>query len=128
MRDRIGGTGFHAISAKNTAVVVNVVNLGIALGAADALFRGVLVRLDIDAVGWTIGGAQKAGYTLLQAILVALQDVDAAIPLLHLCPSQRAGTVGIVLHNRGLEHLPKSDAHAFGNCGYVFQDRHTFLV
>src|SRR5581483_4086475 len=42
VRDGVGGTGLHAISAENAAVVIDVVNLGVALGAADAVFGGIL--------------------------------------------------------------------------------------
>src|SRR6266496_411645 len=48
--NRIGRTRFHAIPAKNAPVVIDVVDLGIALGATDAVLRRVLGSLDIDAI------------------------------------------------------------------------------
>ena len=39
VRDRIGRASLYAISAKNAAVVVDVVNLRVALGATDAVSR-----------------------------------------------------------------------------------------
>jgi len=46
----VGGTGFHAVAAENTSVIVDVVDLGVALGAADAGSFGVVARLDVNAV------------------------------------------------------------------------------
>src|SRR5256885_4899812 len=57
MGDGIGRAGFYAISAKDAAVVVNVIDLGIALGAGDAVLRRILCRLDVNAVGRASGGA-----------------------------------------------------------------------
>src|SRR5208283_2317756 len=50
VRNRVGGAGFHAIAAEDAAVVIDVVNLGVTLGAADPLLGGVLGRLDVNAV------------------------------------------------------------------------------
>ena len=77
-----GGAGFHAIAAENAAVVVDVIDLGVALAAADAHLIGVFGGFDIDAVGRAGRRAQETGDALLQAVLVALQHVDAAIALL----------------------------------------------
>src|SRR5439155_13209926 len=117
--------GFYAVSAKNAAVVIDVVNLGVPLRAANALLCSVLGRLNIDAICRTVGSAQKTGDAFLQAILVALQNVHATVPLLDLCPPQRPRAIWIVLHRRGLEHLPEGNAHAFGDCGDVLENRHT---
>jgi hypothetical protein len=125
VRDGVGGASLHAISAKNTAVVVDVVDLGVALGAADPVLVRILGGLNIDAIGWTIGGAQEAGHALLQPIFVPLQDVHAAIPLLKLRSPQRPRAVGIVLYNRWLKHLPKGNAHSLGDGGDILDDRHT---
>src|SRR6476646_10466018 len=48
--DGVGRTGLDTISAENAAVVVDVVDLGIALSATDAVFSGVLGGFDINAV------------------------------------------------------------------------------
>ena len=63
--DGIRGTSFDAVSAKNTSVVVDVINLGIALGAAHPMLGRILRRLDINAVRGTGCGAQETGYALL---------------------------------------------------------------
>ena len=78
VRNRVGRASLHAISAKNAAVVIDVVNLGVALGAADAVFGGVVGGFDVDAVRGTVGGAEKAGDALFQSVFVALQHVRAA--------------------------------------------------
>ena len=123
VRDGISRASLDAISAKNAAVVVDVIDLGIAFRAADPVLGGILCRLDIDA----IRRAQEAGDTLLQAIFVTLQNMHAAIPLLNHGSSQGTRAIGIVLHNRGLEHLPESNAHSLGDSGDVLEDRHTSL-
>jgi hypothetical protein len=121
VRNRVCGTRFHAVSAENAAVVVDVVNLGVALGAADAVFRRVLGRLDVNAVGRTIGRAKEAGYTLFQAIFVALQYVRSAVSGLNPRSAERTLAVGIVLNDRGLEHLREGDAHTLGNRRDILQ-------
>ena len=70
--DRVGRTSFDAVSAKDAAVVIDVVNLGVALCAANAISSGVFGGLDVNAIGWARSRAQKAGYTFLQAVFVAL--------------------------------------------------------
>ena len=122
--DGVGGAGFNTVAAEDAAVVVDVVDLGVALGGGDANFLGVLRGLDIDAVGGAGGGAQEAGYAFFQAVFVALQNVRAAIALLEDRSAQGALAVGIVLHLRGLKHLPEGDAHALDDAGDVAHDRH----
>ena len=122
--DGVGGAGFNTVAAEDAAVVVDVVDLGVALGGRDAVLGGVLVGLDVDAVGGTGGGTEETGHALFQAVLVALQDVGAAIALLKLCAAQRARAVGVVLHLGGLEHFTEGDAHALGDAGDVTHDRH----
>jgi hypothetical protein len=126
--DGIGGTSLDAVSAENTAVVVDVVNLGVALSSAHSMLGRILRRLDVNAVRGAGRGAQKTGYALFQSVLIALQDVHAAETLLKLGASERSRSIGIVLYLRGLEHLHKGDAHALGDGGNVLQDWHTSLV
>ena len=126
--DGIGGTGFHAVAAEDASVVVDVVDLGIALGAADPILGRVLRRLDIDAIRGAGGGAQEASHTLFQAMLVALEHVHSPIALLKHRALQRPRTVGVVLDDGGLKHLPEGDAHAFGDRRNVLEDGHTYLV
>ena len=61
--NRVSGAGFHAISAEDTTVIVDVVHLCIPLGAADPLLCRVLSRFDINAVRRTGSGTQKARHT-----------------------------------------------------------------
>src|ERR1700730_8952297 len=128
MRNCVRGTCFDTVSAKDAAVVIDVIDLGIAFGTAHAVLGRVLGCLDIDAIRRAICGAQKTRYTFLQPIFVALQYVDPAIALLELRATKGPRTIGIVLHLRWLEHFPKGDAHALGDGGYVFEDRHTLLL
>ena len=73
---------FDAVSAKNAAVVIDVVDLCISLGAANAVFGRVLGGFDVNAIGRAIGSAQKTGYALLKPVFIALQHVYAAEALL----------------------------------------------
>src|SRR6266566_720896 len=127
VRDRIRGTRLDAIPAKNAAVVVNVVNLGVALCATHPVFSRVLRRLDINAVRRASCRAKKTSHALLQPVFVALQNVNSAIALLKFCSLQRPGPVRIILHYRRSKHLPESDAHALSDSSDVFQDRHTLI-
>ena len=122
--DGIGRTGFHAVSAKNAAVIVNVVDLGVALSARNADLIGVFRRFDVDAVGRAGGGAQKTGHTLFEAVFVALEDVHATEALLKLGAFQRTGAVGIVFHDTGLEHLFQGDGHALRDGPNILDDGH----
>ena len=122
--DRIRRTRFHAVAAENAAVVIDVVDLGIALGATDAVLRRVLSGFDVDAVRWARRRAQEAGHALLQAVLVALQHVGTAKASLNTRAAQRTLAVWIILHGRGLKHLHEGDAHALGNGRDVLQNWH----
>ena len=126
--DGICGTGLDAISAENTSVVVDVVNLGVALRSADPVFGRIFRSLNVNAVRGTGCRAQEAGHALFQSVLVALQDVHTAETFLEHGAPQRSRPVGIVLYLRGLEHLHEGDAHALGDGGNILQDRHTPLV
>ena len=128
MRDGVGGTGFDAVAAEDAPVVVDVVDLGVALGGGDANFFGVLRGFDVNAIRRAGGGAEEAGHTLLKAVLVALQLVLAAETLLKLRSAHGTFAVRIVLDFGGLEGLLQRDAHSLGNgCG-VADDRHTLSI
>jgi hypothetical protein len=128
MRNRVGRTSLHAIPAKDTSIVIDVVDLGVAFGAAHAVFGGVVGGFDVDAVRRAVGGAEETGYALFQAVFVALEDVGAAEAGFEPCSLERTFAVGIIFYRRGLEHLHEGDAHAFGDGGDIFQDRHVFPV
>src|SRR5882757_9295582 len=128
VRDRVGGAGFHAIAAEDTSIVVNVINLGVTLRAGDALFGGVLGGFYINTVRRASCRAQEAGYTLLQTIFIALQDVHPAEAFLELRSLERSRAVGIVLHDGGLEHLLEGDAHTLSDGADVLDDGHSSLV
>ena len=110
VRDRVGRTSFHAIAAENAAVVVDVVDLGVALAAADAHLLRVLRGFNVNAVRRARRGAQKTRHALLHAVGVALQHVHAAVAFLEF-----GRRVGIVLGHRGRHHLLEGDPHALGD-------------
>lgn len=128
MRNSVGGTSLHAIPAKDTSIVVDIVNLGVTFGAAYAVFCAVVRRFDVNAVRGTVGGAQKTCDAFFQTVFVALQNVGAAEAGFDARAAQRTLAVGIIFHGRWLEHLHEGDAHALRDGSDVFQDRHTFLL
>src|SRR5581483_4680916 len=109
-------------------VVVDVVDLGVALGRADALLGRVFCGLDVDAVGGAGGRAQEAGDAFLEAVLIALQLMLAAVAFLEDSSPQRPLAIGIVLDLGGGEALAKRDAHPFGDTSRVTQNRHSLSI
>jgi len=126
--NRVCRACLDAISAEDAAVVVDVVHMGIAFGAANAIFSRVLSSFDVDTVGRTGSRTQETSYTLLQPVFVALQNVKTAKALLEDRATQWTWTIRIVLDNRGLEHLPEGDCHAFGDGSDVLHDRHIWII
>ena len=128
VRDGIARARFHAVPAKNAAIVIDVVDLGVAFGGRDALLGGVLGGFNIDAIGGAGGGAEETGHAFFQSVFVALEDVGAAIALLEDRAAQRALAVRIIFHLDRLEDLPEGDAHAFGDAGDVARYRHEAII
>ena len=124
MRDRVGWAGLDTISAENTAVVVDVVDLGIPLRTGNAVLFGVFCRLNVNAIRGACSRTQETSDALLQPVLVALQDVQSPEPLLKNCTPEGPWPIRIILNDRRLEHLPEGDAHAFGDSGDVIDNSH----
>ena len=110
MRYGIGRAGLDAVAAEDAAVVIDVVNLGVALAPADTQRVGVLGGLDVNTISGAGGGAQKTGDALFQAVFIALQLMDTAVALLEFWRC-----FGIILGERRTHHLLERHAHAFGN-------------
>ena len=126
--DGVSGAGLDAVAAEDAAVVVDVVDLGKALRRGDAHLVGVFRSLNINAICGTGRCAEETGYTLFQAVFVALQDVCAAVALLKHRAAQGALAVRVVLYQRRLEDFPKGDAHAFGDGGDVAHYGHEVSI
>jgi len=62
--DGVGGAGLHTITAEYASIIVDVIDLRVALGAGNALLGGVFGGLDIDAVRGAGGGAEETGCLL----------------------------------------------------------------
>src|SRR5580658_2127045 len=126
--DSVGGAGFDTVAAKDAAVVVDVVDLGIAFGTGDSLLSGVLGRLDVDAVGWASCRAKKAGDTFFQAVFVPLQHMGSTKTVLKVGTAVGARTIGIVFHLGGLQHLAERDAHSLRHSSYVSHNGHDMSI
>ena len=124
VRDGVRGAGLNAITAEDAAVIVDVIDLGVPLSAADALFFSIVRRFNINAVGRARRRAQKTGYALFKAVFVALQLVQSAETFLKNRALIGQLLVGIVLNNGGSKHLPKGDRHSFGNAENISENRH----
>src|SRR5579859_4606427 len=120
----VSGAGLNAIAAENAAVVVDVIDLGVALGAADALFFGIVGRFNVNAVGRARGRTQETGHAFFQTVLIALQLVQSAETLLKNRALIGQFFIGIVFHNRLGKHLLQGHGHSFGDAGEVTKDRH----
>jgi hypothetical protein len=107
--DGIGRTGFHTVAAEDTPRIVDVIHLGVPLAGADAVLGGVLRRLDVDALRRASSRTQKTGHTLLEPVLVPLQDVQSAVA--HLKMNR---LVGIILRHRRPEQILQRDRKALG--------------
>src|ERR1700722_4455928 len=81
--DRVGGARFYAVTAKNTARIIDIVDLRIALARRNTIGSSIFSGFDVNTVRRTGRGAQKTAYAFFVAVLVALQNMDAAIAWLH---------------------------------------------
>ena len=106
--DRIGRAGFDTVATKNTAGIIDVVNLGIAFASRNAIRVGIFSGFDVNAVGRACGSAQKASNALFVAMFIALQDVNSAIARLHAGRYFRE-----ILGRRWTEDRPQRDAKTF---------------
>jgi hypothetical protein len=70
--DRVGGTGFYAVTAENAARIIDVVDLRIAFARGNAIGGGIFSGFDVDTVRRTGCGAQKTTYALFVAVFVTL--------------------------------------------------------
>src|SRR3954464_12079634 len=124
----VSGASFDTVSAEDAAVVIDVIDGRVAFGAADTVLGRILSCLDVDAIGWTGSCAKKAGNTLFQAVLVALQHVETTKALLELGAAKGPRPVRIVLPHRRLEHLLESNRHTFGDGADALHDRHISII
>ena len=113
MCNRIRGTGFDAVPAEDAAAVIDVINGCVPLTAADTRLLGVLGRFDIDAIRGAGCGTEESCDAFLQTVLVALQNVDAPVPLLEAWRS-----IGVILRQGRLHHFTERHAHTLsdGRC------------
>jgi hypothetical protein len=107
MRDRVGGASLDAVAAENTARVVNVIDLGVALACGNALGIRIFRSFDVNAICGTGSGAKKATDALFETVFVALQDMNAAVAGLN-----RWRSVGEAFRCGLAKHGPQRNAEA----------------
>ena len=85
MRDCILRTGFHAVAAKDTTTIIDVVNLGVTFINADALFgrTRIVGSHDVNTLGRTRSSAEITRNAFFPPELVNVQQVLAAITRLN---------------------------------------------
>ena len=98
MRDRIGGAGFHAIATENAPGIIDVIHLRVALTSRNAGCFGVLRCLNVNAIRRACRSTQEAPDALLQATLVAVQDMNPSVARLE-------------IHRLGGQELPRLRGH-----------------
>ncbi len=128
VRYRVGRASLDAIATEDAAIVIDVINLGVAFGSGDPFFFCVFCGFDVDAICRARRGTEEACDALFQAIFVALQDVHAAKTLLKHRSLGGAGTVRIIFDDRRLKHFPQGNAHSLGDRSDVFDHGHTSTV
>ncbi len=126
--DGVSWAGLDTVAAEDAAVVVDVVDLGVALCGGDACLFRVFRGLNVDAVRGAGSGAEETGDALFEAVLITLQLVLAAEALLKLGATHGSFAVGVVFDFGWLEHLLKGDAHSLGNGSGVANDRHSLSI
>src|SRR5437773_10079579 len=107
VRDGIGRARFHAIAAENTARIIDVVHAGVALARGNPVRIHIFSGFDINAIRWAGRRIEKAANTLLQAIFVAVEDVDSAVTRLKMHRFIR-----IVFSNCLTKHISEGYAEA----------------
>src|SRR5579864_5010330 len=122
VRDGVRWAGLNAIAAEDAAVIVDVIDLGVALCAAYAVLFSIFGGLNVNAVGRTGGRAKETGHAFFQTIFVALQLMQSAEALLKNRALIGQLFVGIVLNNGGRKHLPQGYGHPFRNASQVAKD------
>src|SRR5208282_770471 len=74
--DGVTRASFHAIAAEDAPVVIDIIDLGIALRGADTVVAGILRGLNVNAIGRASRRAEEAGDALFQSAFVAAQNMD----------------------------------------------------
>src|SRR5690349_17181751 len=110
MSNRVRWAGLYAVPTKDAAAVVDVVDGCITLTAADASLIGVLGSFDVDAIRGAGRGTQEARDAFFQTVLVALKNVNSAVPLLEV-----RRCIRVILRQGRLHHFLERDAHPFGD-------------
>ena len=83
MGDRVSRTRFHAVATEDAPRIIDVVNLRVTLTRRHAIGFSVFRGLNINAICRAGGRAKKTSDAFFEAILVALQNVNSAIPWLN---------------------------------------------
>jgi len=102
--DRVGRTRFHAVAAKNTSRIIDVVNLGVALTRRYPVCFRVFRGFNVNAIRRARRGAKKTPNAFLQAAFIAVKDVNAAIARLEM-----HRLIRIILGDRLPEHITEGD-------------------
>lgn len=108
VRNGVGWAGLDAISTKNAAGIINVIDARVAFSRRNSLGVGVFRSLDVDAPGRAGRRAQKTANAFFQSAFVPVKNVDAAIARLEM-----DGFFGIIFRDGFPQHVTESDAKAF---------------
>lgn len=82
--NRIRGAGLHAIAAKDTTRIIDVIDAGVAFARGNPLRIGVFRGFDINATRRAGRGAQETSNTLFQSVFIPVKNVDSAVTRLEM--------------------------------------------
>jgi len=108
VRNRVGRASLHAISAKNTARVVNIVNASVTFARGNPLRIGVFRGLDVNASRRAGRRAQETADAFFQPAFIPVENVDAAVTRLEM-----DGFFRIIFRDGLPKHIAESHAKAF---------------
>lgn len=113
----VGGAGVNAVAAENASRVVDVVDASIAFTGGDAIGFGIFGGFDVNTIRGARGCAKKTADALLEAVLIALKNVNAAIAC------RDAGrNFGIAFGGGFAKHRAQGDAEALTERRECFAD------
>jgi hypothetical protein len=108
VRNGVGGASLHAIAAKNTTRIVDIVDASVSFARGNPLRIGVFRGLDINTSRGAGGRAQETADTFFQSVFIAVENVDAAVTRLEM-----DGFFRIIFRDGLPQHIAERHTKAF---------------
>lgn len=104
----IRGARFHAIAAKDTTRIIDVIDAGVAFAGGNPLRLGVFRGFDINAARRAGRGTQETSNTLFESIFIPVKNVDSAVTRLEV-----DWLFGIIFCDGFPQHVAEGHAETF---------------